>query len=302
MLVRSDNMSEEGNVRDNNDRFIQFKNMLNKECIQLNEQRTFSAINNLEKIINELQILNELIKQELISEIKNVRKIDIDNNLTTFYETFFTLFKDEGNLLEYLSKNFQDYFFIRKVHQLSHAHGVYIDEISENPNIARQIKSYYLFLLFLDYYETFPFFIRPMTIKIWESKKRPEFNYLEGNMLLYKQFNIIVPNLVIDFNKINRTYRKLRNKIAHSFILYYPNYILYSQDGMKVYKLSLAKIKKEINSFQNWVIVFGTEFDLKMLNIGLNGEDRYFDDWLQYFKTYNEDWQKIGPSVLNDNG
>ena len=202
-------------------------------------------------------------------------------------------------MFDWLLDNSYDYFFARKVHQLSHSYGEFKKHIEINEEIPDQIKDYYLFLLFLDYFETFPIFLKPMMREIWEKKAGHIWKGFYRTWDSYKIFQTIVPNLVLEHGKIRMLHSKLRNRIAHSTILFLPNGLEYNYDGELGEGLLLEEAKKYIDNFQKLVIIFATEFDLRILRLGLQGEDKYYDNWFRYFEIYNEDWQRIGPEIAD---
>lgn len=290
-------MNGKDNIMDNPVRFGQFKVILKKEYSRFRDGNSFQARKDLDRIIGDVTGLRECFKRKLIENTENGSINRINNNLKSFYDEFFSSFDEESHMFDWLLGNSHDYFFARKVHQLSHSYGEFKKHIENKEEIPNQIKDYYLFLLFLDYFETFPIFLKPMIREIWENKAGHFWKGFYRTRDSYKIFYTIVPDLIVDYEKIRMLHSRLRNKIAHSTILFQPDRLEYNKDGQLENGLSLEEAKTYIDSFQKLVIIFATEFDLRILRLGLQGDDNYYDNWFRYFEIYNEDWQRIGPEI-----
>lgn len=312
--------SKENNIVKDKDRFKKFKSLLDEEFKSLEKDRSFSNLSHMDKIIKELKCLKGFYLQWFTTTemFRNDAKI-IKGNVQSLYDLFFNSFqKNNHELLRFLNEKSMDYFFLRKISQLCHYHGVFTDELKPKSAIPPEFKTYFQLSLFLDFFETFPRFIQPILEPLWFSE-RGHFFDRDRNITRdrYRIFEKIIKDsflarLYLTKSSVSEKegekkskrldcYFDLRNTLAHATVIFESDDLLLfdpgkslSDEGQKTEKKSIGPILEKIEAFEKFVIVYATELDIRLLKLSLSKDDSIFPEWMEYFKIYNDAWQKIG--------
>lgn len=308
-MVKRTHQNDESNIDSDDDRFYHFKEELAEVTNKLIQNRKFSDMDKIKWIIGEIEKMHERFKNELIEKIHVVHKEKCDirsvnQNLASFYDPFFEKYQDDSiGMMKYLREKSLDYFLNKKIYQLSHFHGIYKDDIKGKDKFSLAFQTYFLLQLYVDYYEIFPKYLLPIII---EEKEHLSDNVETDNIsyYFYKRIKEVIKKpILLDWKKME-IQSSLRNSIAHaSIIMENDNFISYNMKKIEDWysvknesnKHSVEETLDYIYCFNRLLIVYSTELDLRLLNLApKNQTDDFFKVWVEYFKIYNNGWQKIG--------
>ena len=214
-------------------------------------------------------------------------------------------------IFSYLQEETDQYFFLRKMYQLCHCHGVFNDDILGVEKIPTNVKYYFYLHLFLDFFESFPKFLAPVIKKIWIKSAghiwKPSYTAREIYRIWLSRYGSKY-SIGVKYSILDNYYCELRNDIAHGTVLFDDNNLdlrvkhweTWSKDKKTNYRNDIrnektADLVKQFTTFNYIAIIYCTEFDLRLLKLGLeNHLDGHCPEWNEYMKIYNESWQKIG--------
>ena len=287
------------NIVIDDDRFMVFKKNLKAEYNRLKKGNTYKNNKKLKNIIHEVILL----KKHYINKSFEFGNLDdrknIETNLESLYGKYFDGFNNKSKLLNHIFINSGNFFNLKKLFQLSRIYGIINEDGDFKKLFPIEIQHYFHFIVFLDYYESFPRYLLPVLKYTWEESGGHvwigRYHTRDYYNILYK----IVPTFKIKYKKIMNTYRTLRNDIAHSSVFFKKNiYEIYSTPGSNIPEQNNIKKKmEEILDFETMAVIYATEFDIRVLKLGLDGNDDGIKKWMDFFKIYNDCWQKIGPPI-----
>jgi len=293
------------NIVKDKKRFNRFKKMLEEECSRLEKTKSFSEQKHLSQIIDEIKCLKSYFQMRLERDL-DVSKQENNTNLQSLYDKYFDSYTSKKELLEDLKKESDNFFFNRKMSQLCHSYGVFQEHINENNKVSIECKNYFRFLLFQDYFETFPKLLRPVLKRVWTERNKHRWIEPFSTREFYNLFSWIVSDETINHENIKNMYSKLRNDIAHTTVLLGESDLQLHERGRfnkkreEIKGMGLEDIMKQIDVFEMVAIIYSTELDFRLLNLGLKKDDSYFKEWKEFFKNYRSEWQKIGAITRND--
>ena len=290
---------DKSNIVENKEKLYWFRSILNEEFTLLNKSKSFQQETNMEYIIREINLLKISFLNRFESKYQEI----IMRNLDKFYGPFFNYFNDYNQLFNYLYQNSDELFYLKKIYQLSHSFGILDDD--DDGGIKKymhiEINNFLKMLLYLDSFETFPRFLEPVIKLFWHIESKHIWRGKYSTREYYNYINEIIPSFSIDRNEMDKFFFTLRNEVAHSSILFFEkeiNFIKHidTEDTRKrkaLVEIPLDEIFTKINFFLNLVIIYSTEFDLRLLKL-YSSQQNIYNSWMRYFKIYIEAWQKIG--------
>ena len=303
--MKSDFYEDTGksNIVIDDDRLNHFKDILNEEYSRLIRAKTFQSVENLDKIIHEVTLLKSHYVNVLPEDENENNEKSIENNLKTLYDGYFNGFPNDATLMDDLYSNSGKFFNLKKLFQLSRIFGIINEDDDFKKRVPIELQNYLHFIIFLDYFESFPRYLRPVLKHTWETVGG---HVWFGRYQTRDYYNILysrIPNFIIEYDKIKTTYRILRNDIAHSSVFFQEDIyeIFISPENNKIKSESIEETMDKIRDFETMAVIYATEFDLRVLQIGLNKNDIAYDRWINFFEIYNECWQKIGPPIDSKN-
>jgi len=292
-------MVDTDNIKQNPERFYEFLGKLNDVTSWFRKNSFNNGSDDLPYIIEELNKMLMVYRRVLRVNCpqKGLKSLDIE--MDEFIKSFFDSFSNKTKMCSYFKDKSSNYFLNRKLYQLSHSHGIYNRQIEKNEDIDIEIKNLILSHMFIDYYESFPMYLKPFLLRLWKKKYKPT-PRLFKTFDIYYHLCILLPNSFIWDTIVNR-YKNIRNRIAHSDAIILGKKLEYIDEKSRTVRYDrIDSIKEDMELFHNIVITFATEFDISFLSLGLNGKESYFKDWFAYLEIYNQAWQRIGKKSPND--
>lgn len=286
-------MNKRKTIANDEETFQQFKIDLARLTKQYRSEGFKYSTNDLHSIINRIKDMqadhfDEIHDSDLIS---GGRKIE--NELEKTIKAYFHSFSSEMSLCKDFAFINNTFFLNRKLHQLSHSNGIFKKQINPSEDIDNEIKNTILIHLFLDYYEAFPMYLRPIIsrLRVKETHFKPR---MTRTTQVYDQLNNILLQESLIHSLVNKHYKSIRDNIAHSKFIVHEHKLEYRyQNGIQYYNIN--KINKQLKLFHRIAITFATEFDICYLSIGLKGgNESHFKNWFPYLEIYNNAWQRIG--------
>jgi len=279
----------------------------------------------LSNIINQVALSKEFFASMTANEKQVLRKSK------KFYSDFFDSFGEdvcnkskEICAIEYIRKNMREYFYMKKIYQLSNYLGVlYKDEwcmnahdsckhkspLSDFPNIRHYLYLYY----FSDFYSSFSKFLEPFLKQMWIGQNKtghtwwPPYHTIEIYHIWQNAYrlNHIKPNI--------QFYNDIRNTVSHSTIYLVDGKIRIDSKATQQSEIRLehkfnedaSEQIKKIKQFLYTAITFTTEFDLRMLmtfkeSIKKKDAEAY-DLYREYFELYYCAWKELTNSKTERN-
>jgi len=289
----------------NKDQLEVFKENLEKIYSSCKDKGTIEKPQEFnKKVIKKIEELKQYFLDKLERKMDPASFLEFQKGMDELYSDFYHNFENKITLLEYFSKETDKYFFLRKMYQLCHCYGVFNDDIWGAKNIPENVKKYFYLYLFLDFFESFSKFIQPMIKTIWLAKTG---HIWFGRYRLREIYRIwlndkhLKYSIGIKYKDLDDNYCELRNDIAHGTVLIYDDNLVLrtkykekkNRDKMRVKPIN--ELIDEFETFFNIAIIYSTEFDLRMLELSQREDiNKFFGEWMKYFKVYNESWQKIG--------
>ena len=304
--------NDNSNIESSDNRFHNFKKMINSETNRLISLNDFSGMRDLGRIHSEVLRMHNKFKSELIEMIntahnKNLTVESIDSNLCTFFDPFFSKYEDDHiGMMKFIKERSRDFFYNKIIYQLSHMHGIYKKDIDGKYPYSKAFQMNFLLKMYVDYYETFPKYLLPFIAE-------PTSNFTEKELndtisyFFFNRFHTIIDHPVLPLEEIRKPHSELRNCISHaSIIIKDDDFLTYNIPKMEDWiregiEPKINEVEDTLNfiyCFNRLLIVYATEIDLRLMELAFEDHsDELFKVWIDYFKTYNDGWQMIGKSI-----
>lgn len=306
------NFNPGNTIVDNTPKLIEFKKKLKTQYEVIENCTSYPEdLEDMKSIINEIELLKIYFEKKM-NDKDSGRYRKVISDLDYFYQKFRECFKDSNEIISYINEETEDFFFLRKTYQLSHCYGVFNDNINGNEDIPEDVINYYFLYLFLDSFESFAKFLQPIFKRIWNKSGHITSKYYDNKDIYDDLYNHLFEEreiyLGIDYYDIFNFYRHLRNEIAHSTILISGNKFEIRKITNRGYQINLKRKKQyeecdtksifhDIEIFLMVMIIYATEFDIMMLRICLDRDNKSFSSWKKYLHVYWNSWKNIGEEV-----
>jgi len=249
-------------------------------------------------VIREIEGLKEHYIGEL-EELMDKDKIEkFEEDLEYYFGKFFDKFDNKSELFKYLENHTNKYFFNKKIFQLSHLRGrLYNDENPDEgsiDDIHEDLLNHLRLMLFLNYFESFPRYFEPIFfVNMIESEKYQD--HTHGRARKWYDFLSMLTCELFEHETIQSELFDLRNNLAHSEFIVEDGKLCFPNDSDDSDTVPIDDKIELIKKFEKVVILISTEFDIRMLNLYYEIEQRNeaLKLWKNYIDKYVDYWLQI---------
>jgi hypothetical protein len=284
-----------GNIVSDKNRFRAFQNDLDEAVKRITLTKSYPTDNNFPVIINEVEFLKKYYLKKLAAIDPN-RSEKIEVSLKFFHDTYFASFQRKDLLLKFLFEKSRNLEYFRKLAQLNHTHGIIQNNITGDSEVMNESKMYMNLLLFLDYFEIFPKYLRPILMRIWKMELKHEWIEPTSTREFYYLIYWIMNAKLFRMKELKH-YLNIRNSVAHSSSIISDETLIFPprwfNSGKKPIKYKLKEIEQEITLFMYLPIIFSTDLDLRIFSLFNCGNKKLFPYWIEYLQYYNGEIQRM---------
>lgn len=266
--------------------YQEFMKELASELESLKRKKSFEGIEIMPDIIHKI---SEMQATKFIPRTATALRYEssaLRDELNRFFNPYVEAFATPRELLLDIKKHSCNFFTMEKAYQLSHARGIWRSQIDEKVDIDKDIKNYFLGRIFTDYYEALPLILYPTLRYHWLLAGKEESKYPKT---VFDQFKFLIKVLgssAFGEVEIDADFRKLRNELSHSSVLFKENTIYVWEDDHEYKARSPLKVYPLMEVMMNLLVIYATEIDLRILRMAKPENNDLFPLWIQYFENY----------------